>query len=296
MRTTIEQWRVFRALVEHGSYAAAAESVHKSVSSVHTAIQKLQLSLGVDLFTVTGRRIALTEPGRQLIRRANGLIDQVQTIEYLAEVLADGQEAGVRLAVETIYPRAHLHKVLASLADAFPQVRIELFETVIHGAADLFERGEVNIAITPSVPRSGTFQTLGRVRFSPVAHPDHRLHQLGRSLTLDDLRTARHIVVRDSSPQLDDHKAWLQAPDYWTVGSMDMSIELIVKGLGFAWLPLSRIHNELAAGELKPLPMRKLNDHHVELYLAHTDTEITGPVCEFLLRSFSDLCETMNDE
>ena len=283
MKATIEQWRVFRALVEQGSYARAAETLDKSVSSVHVAVRRLQAALGVPLFEVVGRRVAPTDVGLQLMHRAGALLEQARTLERLASTLAEGGEASVRLAVETIFSRAELRAALASVARTFPHVRVVLHETVIHGAADLLEQGQVDIAITPLLPKVGSYAAIGRVRFTPVAHPDHRLHRLGRPLTLDDLRSARHIMVRDSAPHLGRHESWLQAQDTWTVSSMDLSIELISAGLGFAWLPLSRIDRALAEGSLAPLPMAKLNDRHVELFLAHLDGDVTGPVCTHLL-------------
>ena len=288
MKATIEQWRVFRTLVEQGSYARAAETVDKSVSSVHVAMRRLQDALGVPLFEVVGRRVAPTDVGRRLLHRAGALLEQAQTLETLATTLADGQEPSVRLAVETIFPRPEVHAALASVAERFPHVRVELHETVIHGAADLLEQGKVDVAITPLIPKVGTVRTLGRIRFTPVAHPDHALHALGRPLTLDDLRGARHIIVRDSAPHLARDDLWLQAHDSWTVGSMDFSIELIGAGLGFAWLPLSRIGRELAEGRLAPLPMSKLNDRHVELFLAHLDGDVTGPVCRHLIERLTE--------
>ena len=283
MKATIEQWRVFRTLVEQGSYARAAEALDKSVSSVHVAVRRLQEALGVPLFEVVGRRVVPTDVGSQLAGRAGALLDQALTLESLATTLADGEEPSVALAVDTIFPRTRLHALLDSVSEAFPLVRVDLHETVIHGATELLERGEVDIAISPSLPKVGTFAALGLVRFTPVARPDHALHALGRALTLDDLRTARHILVRDSVPPAASHETWLRAPDYWTVSSMDLSIELIAAGLGFAWLPVSRIERELADGRLLPLPMAKLNDRHVELFLAHRDGEVTGPVCRHLL-------------
>ena len=243
------------------------------------------------LFEVRGRRVVPTAVGRQLLNRANALLEQARTLETLAGTIAAGQEPIMRLAVETVFPRAALRAALARLSEAFPHVRVELHEAVIHGATDLLEQGLVDIAVTPMPPQVGTFRTLGLIRFTPVAHPAHPLHALGRPLTLDDLRGERHIVVRDSAPHVARHQAWLQAPDFWTVGSMDLSIELIAAGLGFAWLPLSRIEAELAAGTLQPLPMAKLNDRHVELFLAHLDADITGPVCAFLLEHLSAGCE-----
>ena len=40
-----------------------------------------------------------------------------------------------------------------------------------------------------------------RFRGIPVAHPDHPLHKLGRSLTVRDLRRYRRILIRDTSTQ-----------------------------------------------------------------------------------------------
>ncbi|MEO7760886.1 MAG: LysR family transcriptional regulator, partial [Casimicrobiaceae bacterium] len=47
LRISLEQWRALVAVVEQGSYARAAEALHKTQSSVTYAVQKLQSSLGV---------------------------------------------------------------------------------------------------------------------------------------------------------------------------------------------------------------------------------------------------------
>lgn len=290
-RSTLEQWRVFLAVASHESYAGAAETLHKSVSSVHAALRKLQDTLGVELVEVDGRRMRLTDAGRQLERRAGALLESTRTLESLAATLADGEESSVRLAVDTIYPRDRLHEVLAALADRFPSVHVELHDSVLGGAIDLLTHGDVDLAVTPVLPGGGTYRTLGRVRFTPVAHPDHPLHALGRSLSLDDLRTARHIVVRDSATRSERDDGWLQASDFWTVSSMDISIALIERGLGFAWLPMTRVAESVQAGRLAPLPMKKLNDRHAELYLAQASDGTAGPIVTFLAENLCRDCE-----
>lgn len=274
---------MFAAVAESGSYAAAAEATHKSVSSVHAAVAKLQGALGVRLLQVDGRRAVPTEAGRQLLGRGRGLLDDARGLERLATTLAAGVEPRVRLAYDAVFPREALLDALEALTGRFPQLRVELHETVIRGAAELLERGEVEIAITPTVPRVGTAETLGRVRFVPVASPAHPLHALGRPLALADLRRARRIVVRDATPAAPDGGPADAARERWTVDSMALSIELIERGLGYAWLPLSRVGAALAEGRLAPLPMRRPVAREVELLLAHLDDETAGPVCRFLL-------------
>ena len=70
-----------------------------------------------------------------------------------------------------------------------------------------------------------------------------------------------------------------------------MSIEIIRAGLGFAWLPVPRVRDHLADGRLAVLPMQKLNDRHIELFLAWSDRDVAGPVCRYLIEALEASCE-----
>ena len=60
-KSTLEQWRIFQAVVEFGGYAQAAERLNKSQSSLNHAVAKLQQTLGVALLEVRGRKAFLTD-------------------------------------------------------------------------------------------------------------------------------------------------------------------------------------------------------------------------------------------
>ena len=62
-KTTLEQWRVLQAVIEHGSYAQAAEKLHRSQSSVSYALTRLQETLKLELLVIDGRKARLTEAG-----------------------------------------------------------------------------------------------------------------------------------------------------------------------------------------------------------------------------------------
>ena len=103
-RTTLEQWRMLKAVVDHGGFAQAAQAVHKSQSTINHAVHKLQDQLGLPLLEVQGRKARLTEAGALMLRRAELLLDEVAQLEDVAASLAAGTEAEVRLAVDEIYP------------------------------------------------------------------------------------------------------------------------------------------------------------------------------------------------
>src|ERR1700740_1982422 len=135
-KITLEQWRALQAVVEAGGYAQAAESLHKSQSTVTYAVQKLESLLGVKVFEVVGRKARLTPTGQVLYRRAKALLDEAGSLESAAATLAAGWEPELRLAIEIIFPTWLLLECFARFADEHPQTRIELYETVMSGSEE----------------------------------------------------------------------------------------------------------------------------------------------------------------
>jgi DNA-binding transcriptional LysR family regulator len=63
---TLQQLTYFLAAAEHGSFTAAADTLHLARPSVSEQIAHLEAELGVALFVRTGRRLKLTDAGRLL--------------------------------------------------------------------------------------------------------------------------------------------------------------------------------------------------------------------------------------
>ncbi len=274
-RITLEQWRALLAVVDAGGYAQAAERLHKSQSAVTYAVQKLESLLGVKAFQVVGRKAQLTGTGTVLYRRAKALVEEAGALEAAAGTLAAGWEAELRLAVDIIFPTWLLLQCCARFAQEQPQTRIELYETVLTGTEEALLQRKVDLAICSRVPPGFVGDALMRLRFIPAAHPDHPLHRLGRTLTLQDLRKHRHLVIRDSGSQRRGG-SWLGAEQIWTVSHKATSIQAACMGLGFAWFPEETIRNELAGGQLKALPLREGGERSVELYLVFADRDYAG--------------------
>jgi DNA-binding transcriptional LysR family regulator len=275
-RITLDQWRALAAVVEAGGYAQAAQTLHISQSSVTYAVQKLESTLGVKAFEIKGRKSVLTPTGHMLYRRARHLIEDATSLERAARKASAGWEAEINIAVETILPMWLLLESLNRFGEESPHTRIEIFETVLAGTAEMLEGGKVDFAVSSTIPKGLTAEPLAPVRFIPVAHPSHPLHQLGRELSMRDLRQHRHIVVRDTSTRR-DKQAFIEIDQRWTVSNMSTAIGATSRGYGFMWLPEAKIHAELADGSLKQLPIRGGSDRVAQLYFVFPDRETAGP-------------------
>src|SRR5271170_5754392 len=275
-RISLEQWRSLLAVVDAGGYAQAAVALHKSQSAVTYAVQKMEALLGVKIFEVRGRKAHLTPTGEVLYRRAKALLEEAGALEGAAQTLAAGWEPELRVAVEIVFPTWLLLECFARFAEERPQIRIELYESVLSGAEEALLQRKVDLAICAQLPPGFTGDALMRLRFIAAAHPDHPLHRLGRELTLQDLRKHRHLIIRDTGSQRRGG-SWLGAEQSWTVSNKATSIHAAIMGLGFAWFPEETVREELKRGLLNPLPLREGGERWAELYLVFADRDYAGP-------------------
>ena len=287
MKTTLEQWRMFKAVVDHGGYAQAADAIFKSQSTISYGVHKLQEQLGITLLEVEGRKAVLTEHGKVMLQRATRLLEQAESMDKAADILQQGVEPVIRLALDMIFPYERLFCLLHDFSSHFPDTRVELTEFVMNGGNDMLERGEIGLLVTPVLPSGHQGQLIHREQFVAVSSPDHPLQQ-GRKLTYDDITEYRQIVMRDSSRQRQD-SGWLGAHQRWTVSHTYTSLNIVRRGLGYAWLPLSWIDHDLQQGILKPLPLATDCSRYEDLFLIVANPGSAGPATRYL-QSLLGLC------
>ncbi len=274
---SLEQWRVFAAVVDAGTYAKAAERLHKSQSSMTYAVQKIEDLLDVQLFEIDGRKAVLTESGELLFDRAKALIEEADRVERAAAGLAAGWEAELRIAVDALFPTWLMLECLDRFAQEHPDIRIELFESVLDGTNELLLRGDVELAITSMAPPGFLGDLLTDVSRVAVAAPAHPLHQLGRAVTVEDLRAHRHILIRDSGSQRTRTPAWQGAHQRLVVSHKATAIRALCKGMGYSWISRDIVFQEIESGELKPLVLDEGSERANALYLVHADRASRGP-------------------
>lgn len=287
-KTTAEQWAVLAAVIDEQGFSPAGERLGRSQSAISYAVQQLQSQLPVPLLDHSGRRAKLTQAGATLLRRARGLVEDLKSLEAVAQRLAEGWETEIRVAVDIIFPPALLYEVLGSFGAICRSTRLEIVETVLSGTTEALLSREVDLAITGPVPPGFLGTRLMPIEFIAVANPSHALHALNRPLTLDDLKGHRQIVVRDSGSKRRLDAGWLGAEERWTVSHLKTSIEMLKAGLGFAWVPREHIWTELEAGTLKPLPLTEGATRSGELHLVHTDRDTAGPATQALSRILTE--------
>ena len=284
-KTTLEQWAVLAAVIDHGGFAQAAAKLHRSQSAVSYAVGRLQEALDIPLLEVEGRRAVLTAHGRALLARARAIIQDLDTLERLARSLKQGWEPELKLVVDAAFPRPRLLEIVAELQRTCPTTQIQLSDAVLSGAEDAILQGSADVVVTSRVPAQFLGDRLLDVDFIAVARPDHALFGLDRDLTAEDL--ARHVqaVVRDSGSAHRD-EGWLGAEHRFTVSSMESSLATLLAGLAYAWLPRHMLEDLLREGRLKRLPLVSGGSRTVSLQIVVVRPELVGPAARAAVAAF----------
>ena len=286
-QVTLDQWRVLQAIIDHGGYAQAAQALHRSQSSISYAITKMQEQLGVTVLQVQGRKAQLTDAGEVLLRRSRSLLQDAQALEELAHHLEQGWEAEIRMVVDAAFPMPLLIQALKQFAPQDRGTRVLISEVVLSGARDALESGDADLVIGTEYAAGYLSDVLIEIELVAVAHPDHPLHQLARSLTSRDLQNEMQVVIKDSGQHAPRDIGWLGAEHRWTVSSIDKAITTISSGLGFGWLPHHQILEQLQHQQLKLLPLKSGQTFRTHLYLTFGQ-EFPGEASKLLASLLQD--------
>src|SRR3954449_7974784 len=144
---TLQQLEYFLATVEHGSFSAAAETLHMAQPSLSEQVRKLEAELGVDLFARVGRGLKLTEAGRALRPHAERVLAEVEAAR--ASVVEIRELRGGTAALGTFGGARYYFAV--DLVDDFhrrhPSVRIRLVGQNSAEVVELINAGELEAGV-----------------------------------------------------------------------------------------------------------------------------------------------------
>lgn len=283
---TLDALRVIEAIARRGSFAAAADELHRVTSAVSYTVQKLEEDLDIELFDRSGHRAKLTLAGQLLVERGRDLLAASTQLVEDVRTAACGWEPRLTLAIDQVYPEQLLlplvTRFFAEQAAHGGNTDIRLSAEVLSGAWDALESGRADIAIggeLPALSRMFRTQALGSVEFVYVAAPAHPVFATSsvsnNAATMSTAAPApinvlehRAIVIADTARQraartirVGPQQATL------TVSSFPAKIAALEAGLGIGTVPAWLATEALARGTLQRIPLAFENDR-VELFLA----------------------------
>lgn len=260
MRLSLDALETLDAIAERGSFARAAEVLHRVPSALTYTVSKLESDLGVTLFDRSGKRAVLTEAGRELLERGRELLRQAEDIESRIRRAGEGWETRLSIAVDGVVPMERFFPLIRRFDELQCGTRLRFTQEVFGGAWDALidHRAELAIA-APGDPPSGyglQSREWCRAPFVFACAPGHPLTKVKEPIPADLIARHRAIVVADSSRRLPGRSAGLQPnQDTLVMPTLIAKLDAQAAGLGVGFLP--QYMAEAAAKE-KRLVIRKV--------------------------------------
>ncbi len=125
LRLTLRQLDILEAVARCGSFSRASEELYLTQPAVSMQIKQLEASLGLPLFEQIGKRIHLTEAGRETLGTSRAVRRELVNLEHAISDLQDlkGGTITVSVASSASYLAARL---IATFRQEHPDVRVSL--------------------------------------------------------------------------------------------------------------------------------------------------------------------------
>jgi DNA-binding transcriptional LysR family regulator len=183
--------RAFLAVLEEGSFSAAARRLGLTQPTVRARIEALEAALGTTLFTRSVHGLAPTEQARSLGSPARAMAHASEAFVRGATAGMDEPAGAVRLSVSEFVGVEVIPVMLARLSERHPDIAVEL--ELSNAGADLLEQ-QVDIAVRMFPPQQAAL-VAKKVATIPVgfyAHVDY-LARCGMPASVEEL--ARHRLI-----------------------------------------------------------------------------------------------------
>ena len=254
MREIFSAIPIFVAVVESGSFSAAAERLSMTKSAVSKRISTLEDNLGTRLFHRSTRKLTLTEAGEQLSDYArNSLFIAQQGIN--ATTLHQGKPKGtLKINAPMTFSRLHLVPLLKEFLDLYPDIKVIL--NMDDKIVDMIEGGyDVGIRIGELKDSSLIAKKLAKCDSVVCASPEY-LTEYGIPKTPSDLRD--HNCIYYSLFQAgvewtffrDNEKSKVEPKGNFVVNNSDAIGEMLLQGLGICQMPTFIVRKHLDSGQL----------------------------------------------
>lgn len=296
---TLDQLRALAAVVDEGSFSAAARRLSRVQSAVSHAMAALERQLGVKVFDRSSRVPTLTPEGRLLLAQARRVLAEADALARTADALGSGLEPLVSIGLDAIFPTPALVALGRGFAREFPRTELRVFTETLSAVSARVRDGSCQLGVVgPAADTRGLErQHLAEVRLIPVAAREHPLaSHRGR---IASATFGEHVqIILSERGESGGADQGVLSERTWRVVDLGTKLALLRGGLGFGNMPEHVVRDDLASGALVRLrPVAWGDDEHLlSLSLVHRTDLAMGPATRWTLDHLRALCVEAVDQ
>ncbi|MDQ9948232.1 MULTISPECIES: LysR family transcriptional regulator [Acinetobacter] len=237
MNINQEQLLMFQAVIETGSFSAAARKLGKVPSAVSMSIANLEIDLNLTLFDRKGREPIPTDEARVLYEKTSQLLIEMNQWKQHAHALSTGLEANLTIVIVSELLHTNWTDYICLLENRFPDLQINIVSAPQEDALQMLLDGSAQLALMferENLDNREQFVELKREALIPVISNNHPLASQNQ-VTYEQILTTRQIVVASRDETLKPEL--LFSKHYWRTDNHHSACLMILRNLGWGVLP-----------------------------------------------------------
>jgi len=252
----LEGLRILDAVIEHGSFAKAAAKLNCTQPAISYKLKKLEERLNVAIFDREHYRAELTPAGLVILEEARRLLHHAERLRTIAQSFETGWEAYLEVVIDGAMPMDPVMRTLKLMADRDVPTRVQMKIEFLDGVQACFEADEADIMIARDYRESPfhVIEPLRDIEFVLCVSSDHPLAGKER-VNLLELEDHVKLTINGSRSRMDlSGKTGVDGRRVFYLSDFDSKKRAILLGLGYGWMPVYLVHEELRSGRVKVVP------------------------------------------
>jgi len=299
MKYTLNQLQIFLKIVQTKSVTKASEELHLTQPAVSIQLKNFQDQFEIPLTEVVGRKIYITDFGREIAGAAENIINQVYAINY--KTMAYKGKLTGRLKISVVSTGQYIMPFfLSDFMNAHNGIELIMDVTNKSKVLESLENNEVDFALVSILPTTLNIEKLDLLQ--------NKLYLVGNTntefkegLTTKEIFQNLPLIFREKgSGTRQTMESFIESNHISGLKKMELSSNEAVKqallaGLGYSIMPLIGIKNELQNKELQIIPVAGLpivTTWRLVWLKGKKHTPISSSFLEFLKKEMKNIvCE-----
>lgn len=258
MNFTFHQLQVFLKVCQTHSITKAAEELHLSQPAVSIQMKNLQDQFEVPLIEIIGRKVFITEFGKEIEASAEKILEEVVSVQNKAAAYK-GHLIG-KLNISAVSTGKYVMPFfLADFVNRHPQIELVLDVSNRSRVVECLEENEVDFALVSLFPKNLNLQHIDLM--------DNELVLVGSRETDFDRPQRKNILTEiplifreKGSGTRQTVERFIQQHNFIVTRRLELTSneavkQAVIAGLGYSIMPLIGIRQELSKGDLKIIPV-----------------------------------------
>lgn len=271
----------FLMIAKLGNFSKAAKELYLTQPTISNHIKSLEEELGLSLFHRTSWQVSLTEEGELFHGFARELMDKRHELLEAMNRSVDKLKGKLTIHTSTIPETYLIPKLVARFHAEHPEVQFQIKHGDSHDIIEAMTEGQIDFGFC------GTHIKHHKLEYSPLMRDRMVLvvssHQTETNIDLKDLSEFKLILREEGSGHRDLLVKHLRE---YGLGLRDLNIvafsdstetikQLVIEGVGGAFLSHYAIEKELADGELKEVSLNGLTFERDFYFVTHKDAKLS---------------------